>query len=84
MYLHGAAVLTAIRIAIASTGATFSIVEGSVAATTDFSIMAIETFMPIFISLEKGLAGFEEMITIFVMNTMIGTVLSGLKYGIAT
>jgi len=84
MYLYGAALLATLRIVLASTGAGISIVEGSYAATVDYSTMAIETFIPIFICLERGLASFGEMIEVVVLNIGIGTVVSGVKYGLAT
>jgi len=84
MYLCGAGLVTTLRIIVASTGITFSLIEGSLTQTMDYSTMAIETFLPILVCLERGLASFGEMINIIVMNTLFGTGFAGLKYGMAT
>ena len=84
MYLCGAGIVTTLRIIVASTGITFFLIDGSLTQTMDFATMAIETFFPIFICLERGFTSIDEMFNVIMMNILIGTGFSGLKYGMAT
>lgn len=84
MYLCGAGIVTTLRILVVSTGISISILEGSYTGAVNYTNMAIETFFPIFICFERGLASIDEMFNTIIMNTLIGTGFSSLKYGMAT
>ena len=84
MYLHGAAVTSAIKIFFAILGIYSSVSNGDTSAIADYFLIAIDTYLPIFLTVDGGFVGWIDAIATFIFNLIFGLGWSTLKYDLAT
>lgn len=49
-----------------------------------YVIMIVDTYLPFFVSITKGIVGAGEVFILFIVNVIVGVLFSGVKYGMAT